>query len=165
MVDGSKACFVVGCQEPVVGRCECGRDYCARHASGGLCLRCMGQQVLRNTAERACETYLALAKTVAPRGLGWSLLVAVIVASVPAVLSIVMQNTVCLLASLGSPLIVTPLIALADRGRSQRQVEKMAASRPGFAEFYRAWRAHGDHEALLAALEQAQVAPADAAGA
>ena len=151
----SRMCYVAGCREAVTGQCGCGHDYCGIHASDGLCLRCLERRVLRDNAERACGAYAALAKAAAPRGLGWSLLVAVILASVPVLLSLVVQNTACLIASFGSPLVLAPLLFFADRARSQRQLRQAAQGKPGFAEFYQAWRARSSHERLLSVLESA----------
>ena len=76
---GNISCFVMGCNEPVIGQFmghkgNCGRFYCAQHSSDTLCAECAKRKALdeemeriRQKAEQVCQEYEKSAETLYSR--------------------------------------------------------------------------------------------------
>jgi hypothetical protein len=151
------ACSVSGCTNPVIGQCPgykggCGRYYCATHGSNGLCADCARRKLEDEIYKDYLQTAERLRREVGRVGLPISLgilMVSFIIAF--AIGQDYDSAVVCAIPFSG--MILGLLLALPrQHKREELRLEEIRKTKPGFPEFYRAWKKKKNKEELLTGL-------------
>ena len=157
------ACSVSGCTNPVIGQCPgykggCGRYYCATHGSNGLCADC----ARRKLEDEIYEDYLQTAERLR-REVGWvGMPIFIGVAIVSFIFGFAIGRDYphpgVFFAILFSGGILGLLWVLPQQHKQEKlRLEEIRKTKPGFPEFYRAWKKEKNKEALLSSLAIAGV--------
>lgn len=165
-------CFVSMCNNPVIGQCSgykdsCGRFYCSTHSIGTLCADCAKRKAeddrlraeeealrAKQAAEEAAlqaifEDYLQTAKQLFGKR-----------RSIAIILTVVLFLLGCWMLSGKNELGIIPFIlwfimAIGLNIEMQSQVKKIDNEKPGFKDFFKAWRkekAKAENTAFFGAL-------------
>jgi len=159
------ACFVPGCENPVIGQCpgykgNCGRFYCAAHSIEGLCSDCGQRKVEDETYEDYVETAERLRRELGNHWSGWVMMLwgSLLVFGGGSIAGALFSDGrdgwgfAALVAI--AVLLVSSLIWYSRRRRKLQEVrlEEIRATKPGFPEFYKAWKKEKNKEALMTTL-------------
>lgn len=172
----SVSCAVPGCASPVIGQCtgykgSCGRYYCAVHSTGTLCSDCAGRKAEDERIERVSADYLQTIKTlqrevrsaafnqqIALTGVG-AVLAGLIGCGLTSSYNYSSQQAGGFFLFLAFGAFCVALIWYSIRANqiSHAKAAEIDQQKPGFLDFYKAWRAEEQKKQMMAGLAIAGV--------
>jgi hypothetical protein len=150
------ACQHPGCQSPVIGQCSGYRGSCAEHSVESFCDICVQKAAHDAAAKALYDDYLGTCQKLPKLGCGtWVTVITLLIALFVGGAALLDSGGVLpsvggvLLLALG--LFATWVIIASLRGHSAA-VAKIAAEKPGFAEFYNEYRKQKNSESMATTL-------------
>ncbi len=137
------ACSTSGCTNPVVGQCSgykgnCGRFYCAKHSSDGLCPACAARKARDIEEQRMLAEYTQKAESIGVgRGCSsWAFIFGVILVAIGCMIVGFEEFFSCALAVYVG---IFVYFTLSPEEKRQAAVDEYDKTHPGFRHFYDVW--------------------------